>query len=85
MKQLEEKEYYADYTAEQAFQYGIETGDYDPFLTSLTPLEVRNFLRDKDKIDSKIWCWVKQFRKGEEVQAASKRKTRRLSEMGCLH
>lgn len=48
-----EKQYYADYTAEQAFQYGIETGNYDPFLTSLTPLEVRNFLRDKDKIDSK--------------------------------
>ena len=48
-----EERYYADYTAEQAFQYGIDTGDYDPFLTSLSSLDVKNFLKEHNEVESK--------------------------------
>jgi len=51
------------YTAEQAFQYGIENSinpdgtvnihAYDPFLECLSPLEVKRFIQEKGELDTK--------------------------------
>lgn len=69
-----EQQYYADYTAEEAFQYGIETGDYDPFLTSLSPLEVRNFLKDKQALDTKYDTELNNLGKEKEYKKLAKEK-----------
>jgi len=48
-----EEHYYAEYTAKEALEHGIKTEDYDAFLSSLSPLDVKNFLKEYQALEEK--------------------------------
>lgn len=75
-----EEAYYADYTAEEALQYGIQTGDYDAFLTALPPLQVKEFIKEKDALDSKYDATLESITKEKEAKAVYHAKQADLKE-----
>jgi len=48
-----EEHYYAEYTAQEALEHGMRTEDYDAFLSSLSPLDVKNFLKEYQALEEK--------------------------------
>lgn len=68
-----------DYTPEQAFQYGIETGDYDAFLACLSPLEVKRFIQEKGELDSRYNDALEKVNKEKEHKIHHKAKQEDIS------
>jgi len=65
---------YAEFTAEDVLNYCMKEGNYDAFLTLLSPLEVRNFIKEETEVNSKYDKIFQDFENEINVKSEYKEK-----------